>query len=732
MDDIEQLLLGILLLLLVVRVLKSVSEARAAVPGSVSVRAFFDSTPVQLADALALLKDVPPLQSNDDDDDDDDDKRPDATTDDETTRSTERRPITTDAIERANVALHAKGGVPPKSKRLLVTGLFFAYGAAAATCWWYVASPMRDRIVATRTSRTTMREECSEIESRRRRTMEESEGKDVVVYAHFVRKQGPAATETARNIQGKFGEWVLRSFDRGAETKSDVGVKVTFRGCVDVIDREAFEGTTKAQNEESVREEALKSFAACDKGRSEVARRSRFYPSSTGARVNENDIKSASGMYAHVENELGMNYATYPNEIYAYIFDDDIDGEDGVEANFQLHFGTERNAFVDAKWTSPQWSRGGDVMRKIRQTVQKLYSSAWKVAREDAKFDGHFGASAASLSFALVIPDDDDGRENRPENAGETLSWNFRKDVREPFLLNLSKRLEHFMRIEAESRVMYHHRKRNERNNSLMSTSRRTRQEVIEAFTRALPLRKIDMDAIPSMPSGKFIVYRKNAIGRGDSDDDDTLLPRNWFAKQDNVGVTIWEHYSGIHDKKEINVTEILPFLFANVRARLLGVDIASDETYAKCALPDAVNIFSMMEVDALRSTRVHADMLETVEILCGSMDIGDIDAKDASNLASNLQESFAIVRDALLMENSRQKFELVAKARKLAFQTSRDSINVREEGTFPFEHELALGMPLILPSLVAFVVRFARECVRYSARRQCAKATFLHDKKKQ
>ena len=73
--------------------------------------------------------------------------------------------------------------------------------------------------------------------------MEESEGKGVWVIRDFVRKQGPAATETARNIQGKFGEWVLRSFDRGAETKSDVGVKVTFRGCVDVIDREALEGT---------------------------------------------------------------------------------------------------------------------------------------------------------------------------------------------------------------------------------------------------------------------------------------------------------------------------------------------------------------------------------------------------------------------------------------------------------------------------------------------------------
>ena len=56
-----------------------------------------------------------------------------------------------------------------------------------------------DRIVATRTSRTTMREECSEIESRRRRTMEESEGKDAV-YA-TLSKQGLAATETARNIR---------------------------------------------------------------------------------------------------------------------------------------------------------------------------------------------------------------------------------------------------------------------------------------------------------------------------------------------------------------------------------------------------------------------------------------------------------------------------------------------------------------------------------------------------
>ena len=148
-----------------------------------------------------------------------------------------------------------------------------------------------------------------------------------------------------------------------------------------------------------------------------------------------------------------MNYATYPNEIYAYFFDDENEVEgDSIKANFHLHFGTDRNAFVDAKWTSSEWgSRGGfDAMTKIRESVQKLYSSAWKVAREDAKFDGHIGASAASLSFVLVLPDDDE------EN--ETLSWDFRKDVREPFVSNLSKRLEHFLNIEAESRVVYHRR----------------------------------------------------------------------------------------------------------------------------------------------------------------------------------------------------------------------------------------------------------------------------------
>ena len=206
----------------------------------------------------------------------------------------------------------------------------------------------------------------------------------------------------------------------------------------------------------------------------------------------------------------------------------------------------------------------------------------------------------------------------------------------------------------------------------------------------------------------------KKSASKNDNNDD-AFLPKNWFVKRDNVGITILE--------RRESVTDILPFLFANVRARLLGVDITSDETYAKYALPDAANILSMIEMDALSSTRVRADMLEIVEILRGATNLGDIDAKDASYLASRSKESLAMLRDAVAMmdENRRQEaFKLVAKARKLAFQTSRESINVREDVTFPFEHELALAMPLVLPLLVAFTVRFAREFARYLARRRC------------
>ncbi len=659
MEDDERLYLIFLFLLLFLRVVKSVYDCLTFLPPTgnalKALKMEDEDKDAFVARARSILNDV--------------------TTKESTGASVTIKSASLDALALANFALHSKSSSEkvPKKKRLLVSLVFLAFGLVLVASWWFWASPERDRQFAA--SKVMMMTETKKLDALAKRVLndEEREGEmEVVVRAHFVRKRGPMETKMARDIREKFKEWVLGSFDGDAlerGRKTEEVARVTFRGCADVLDGEAFEASTS--NEKSAEEEARKSFVACDKGRSELARRARFY-------------------------------ATYPNEIYAYFFDDENEVEDdSIKANFHLHFGTDRNAFVDAKWTSSEWgSRGGfDAMTKIRESVQKLYSSAWKVAREDAKFDGHFGASAASLSFVLVLPDDDE------EN--ETLSWDFRKDVREPFVSNLSKRLEHFLNIEAESRVVYHSRAEEDKvGDSHAST---TNQEAAERFTRALPLRKMDVDLIPSMPSGKFVVFRKN------DNNDDAFLPKNWFVKRDNVGITILE--------RRESVTDILPFLFANVRARLLGVDITSDETYAKYALPDAANILSMIEMDALSSTRVRADMLEIVEILRGATNLGDIDAKDASYLASRSKESLAMLRDAVAMmdENRRQEaFKLVAKARKLAFQTSRESINVREDVTFPFEHELALAMPLVLPLLVAFTVRFAREFARYLARRRC------------
>ena len=76
-----------------------------------------------------------------------------------------------------------------------------------------------------------------------------------------------------------------------------------FSRCADVLDGEAFEASTS--NEKSAEEEARKSFVACDKGRSELARRARFYARSTRASGDERDENengdgesATSGMYA--------------------------------------------------------------------------------------------------------------------------------------------------------------------------------------------------------------------------------------------------------------------------------------------------------------------------------------------------------------------------------------------------------------------------------------------------
>ena len=739
MEDDERLYLVLLFVILFVRILKSISDAAKSVPTVKSVRALVRSNGAKknknrdefVADARSILEDL--TTEKDDDDKDGEDNEREETTANEGRSSERSTKISLGSIEMANFALHAKAlEQEPKAKRLLVTFIFVSFGAILAVCWWFLASPQRDRMFALRNNndlitQSQKRDVPGDFLSERNRSSgdygedgvsaldaiaksiidEKREGDmEVVVRVHFVQKRGPTETNVARAIRERFQKWVI--LERGR--KAEEIVKVTFRGCVDIIDRHAFEASTRAEN--GAESEASTMFEVCDKGRSELARRARFYARSTRSRGDEDDERAKNMMYSHVENEMKMNYATYPNEIYAYIFDDDSEVSfDGEDTSFQLHIGTERNAFVDAKWTSSEWSGGGVAVTRIRGLVQKLYSSAWKVARKDAKFDGHFGASAMSLSFALVIPDDDEGK--------GTFPWNFRKDVREPFVRNLSKRLEQFLKIEAESRVVYH--SRTEENNARdVQNATIKGQLAIEMFTRALPLRKMDVDLTPSMPSGRFVVYRKK-------DTDDGLLPKNWFAKRDNVGITIWEGGESI--------TDILPFLFANVRARLLGLDITSDENYAKYALPDAANIFSMMEVDALSSTRVRADMLETVQILRGAMNVGDIDAKDASYLASRSYESLSMLRDAVALDPNQRRnvFELVSKARKLAFQTSRASINVREDGTFPPEHELALAMPLMLPLLVAFTVRFAREFCRYLARLRCRRAAYSdeqhHDK---
>ena len=607
----------------------------------------------------------------------------------------EEERMTKEARE-AKFALYAKNGRMPKMKRLIVSFTFLAFAISLSVFWWFLVSPLRDRTYARNVEGVDLRA----LENAREDVLRTVGDVKVLVYVRYVAKRGAVSMGVAENIRNRYVHAMEKYRMNHRRKKKDDDVRVSFRACVDVVDADGFMKRAKSAEE-------AKMFTVCDKGQSELARRARFYARST-MKTTSSD-RSLDVVYAHLDEEMGMNFASYANEIYAFVFDDEdsySNDDDGEVNNFQLHFGTERNAFVEAKWTSEKWSSNDDLLQTLSATVEKVYASALSVSKVDAKFDGQFGTSAMSLSFALVIPEEEEEEEEEEETSSSFSSslskvWNFRDDVRQPYITNISKRLEHFMRVEADSRVIY-------------STANKTtldNSKDLESFTRTLPLRAMDNDAIQSHPSGKFIVYK--------NDGDMGLVAKNWFVKRAKAGITIWDND---------NIPDLLPFLLANVRARLLGIDVTSDEAYTKIVTPDTKNVFSMFEVDALASTRVVADALETIEILRGSVSFGDIDSLSVSKLASQLRESYATLLEAT-KENAKSankivQRSLITKARKIAFQASRSKSNVRDDGTFPPEHELALGMPLILPLSVAFFVKFSKELVHYSSRKLCAEST--------
>ena len=157
MEDDERLYLVLLFVILFVRILKSISDAAKSVPTVKSVRALVRSNGAKknrnrdefVADARSILEDLT-TEKDDDDKDGEDDEREETNANEG--RSSERSTkISLESIEMANFALHAKAlEQEPKAKRLLVTFIFVSFGAILAACWWFLASPQRDRMFSMR------------------------------------------------------------------------------------------------------------------------------------------------------------------------------------------------------------------------------------------------------------------------------------------------------------------------------------------------------------------------------------------------------------------------------------------------------------------------------------------------------------------------------------------------------------------------------------------------------
>ena len=96
---------------------------------------------------------------------------------------------------------------------------------------------------------------------------EEREGEMEVVVQQRRAKAEPMEDEDGEDIREKFKEWVLGSFDGDAlerGRKTEEVVRVTFRGCADVLDGEGVWRRQMLENRLE-EEEARKSFVAVTK-----------------------------------------------------------------------------------------------------------------------------------------------------------------------------------------------------------------------------------------------------------------------------------------------------------------------------------------------------------------------------------------------------------------------------------------------------------------------------------
>ena len=329
------------------------------------------------------------------------------------------------------------------------------------------------------------------------------------------------------------------------------------------------------------------------------------------------------------------------------------------------------------------------------------------------------------VSFSLV---------NAAPVKGYALTWDFERDVEQPFLGALPRALHRVLDTQIEGQVLRHAQSRirprwSERHQAFVVDAAQTPFFIDSDWP-------IDTSVNYTPVNGKplhFAVYvpPQSECPLYILDENEQTSSMNGFIVEGWGGIVVFNPPGcALHgeSQRELNREEISKLVNAFVQQlrEHLGVAAIDVQKIKATILPPKESGFAAWEVDALVHTRMVSDSHSAISTL-SSLDkvISDMpDMAVPQEIADLISESTQSLERAISLAQEMRYDEASASARQahaVAEAAFFHPFSLDGLQAYPIEYKVAALIPILLPMLIPLLLTFMREAHHFSLRKSCA-----------
>ena len=326
-------------------------------------------------------------------------------------------------------------------------------------------------------------------------------------------------------------------------------------------------------------------------------------------------------------------------------------------------------------------------------------------------------------SFSLV---------NAEPTPGYAFSWDFQRDVEQPFLGALREALSRVLEVRIEAQVLRHARSRvrpmwSDKHSGYVVDSKQTPFFIDSDWPIDTSVTYTPIDGKPL----HFVVYvpPQTECPLYVLDDNHDITATNAFLVEGWGGLVVVNPpgCAVAHGENELRLRDDEVVNVVNAFVRQLRIHLGAGEFLQKFGakvLPPKHTGFATWEVDALVHSRLVADAQLTISTL-KSLDevissISDIAVPEA--IAEGILESVEALERAIDFAQNARYDEAGASARLAHAAAERaffDPFSLGGLESFPFEYKVASVMPIMLPTIFPLILGFMREMRHFQLRRR-------------